>query len=125
LGQSETTLCFKKSTVEAAEYRKGPISEPSYNLNLISIDSSSGISVDFSLTSDYQPNSSSDHQSRFSNTTISDLKIGLKKSRQERESELASKRDRTKKQKTKKRKNQTHRIEASSEIVFRIFDFEV
>lgn len=43
LGQSETILCLSISTVAAEEYLKGPISEPSYNLNLMSTKSSSGI----------------------------------------------------------------------------------
>lgn len=47
LGQSETILCLSISTVAAEEYLKGPISEPSYNLNLMSTKSSSGIWIQF------------------------------------------------------------------------------
>lgn len=49
MGQSLTTRCFNISMVDADEYWKGPMSDPSYNLNFISTDSSSRISSSFSI----------------------------------------------------------------------------
>lgn len=43
MGHSATILSFSIATVDVGEYRKGPISDPSYNLNLSSTKSSSGI----------------------------------------------------------------------------------
>lgn len=43
LGQSEMILSLSMATVEAVEYPKGPMSVPSYNRNLSSTKSSSGI----------------------------------------------------------------------------------
>lgn len=43
LGHSEMILSLSMATVEAVEYRNGPMSVPSYNRNLSSTKSSSGI----------------------------------------------------------------------------------
>jgi len=52
LGHSEMILSLSIATVEALEYRNGPMSVPSYNRNLSSTKSSSGICNP--LISDYQ-----------------------------------------------------------------------